>query len=58
MITEETLNSFVYETLNEGWSVTDPADFDQNIPGCPFETKELAEQAFRHYVTVNEITFE
>lgn len=57
MITEEILNSFVYETLNEGSSVTDPAEFDQNIPGCPFETKELAEQAFKNYVVANEITF-
>lgn len=58
MITQEILDSFVYKTINGEFMVTDPTEFDQVIPGCPFATKELAEEAFKNYVTVNEITFE
>jgi hypothetical protein len=58
MINQEILNSFVYETLNHEWAVTDPTSFDQVIPGGPFQTKEAAEAALIEYTKVNGITFE
>jgi hypothetical protein len=57
-ITEEIVNSFVYETMDGQFMVTDPTEFNQIIPGGPWNTKEEAEQAFKNYVNENEIEFE
>ena len=57
-ITEEIVNSFVYETMSGQFMVTDPIEFDQTIPGGPWNTREAAEQAFTTYISENEITFE
>jgi hypothetical protein len=58
MITQEILNSFIYETLDGQFMVTDPTEFDQVIPGGPWSTREEAEQAFNNYVQEKEIIFE
>ena len=58
MITQEILDSFVYQTIDGRWLVTDPTEFDQNMPGGYFETKELAEEAFKKYVEETGVTFE
>jgi hypothetical protein len=61
MITQEILDSFVYETFVNGggeWNVTDPTEFDQVLVAGPFKTKEAAEAALIEYVKVNGITFE
>ena len=49
MITQEILDTFIYQTIDGRWLVTDPTEFDQNMPGGYFETKELAEEAFKKY---------
>jgi hypothetical protein len=38
--------------------VTDPTEFDQVIPGGPWNTREEAEKAFTNYINENQITFE
>ena len=58
MITQEILNTFVYETLSGKFMVSDPLEFDQTIEGGPFETRELAESALIKYIKENEIEFE
>lgn len=58
MITQEILDSFVYETIAGEWNVTDPTEFDQVLVAGPFKTKEEANAAFIKYVKVNGITFE
>ena len=57
-ITAEIVNSFVYETMYGPFMVTDPTEFDQTIPGGPWNTREEAEQAFTNYISENQITFE
>ena len=57
-IAEEIVNSFVYETMDGQFMVTDPTEFDQVIPGGPWNTKEKAEKAFTNYIKENQITFE
>jgi hypothetical protein len=57
-ITEEIVNSFVYETMDGQFMVTDPTEFDQVIPGGPWNTREEAEKAFTNYINENQITFE
>jgi hypothetical protein len=57
-ITTEIVNSFVYETMNGQFMVTDPTKFDQVIPGGPWNSREEAEQAFNNYINENQITFE
>ena len=57
-ITAEILNSFVYETIDGQFMVMDPTEFDQTIPGGPWNTREEAEQAFTNYISENQITFE
>lgn len=57
-ISQEIKDSFVYETLDGEWLVTDPTEFDQIIPGGPWKTKEAAEAALEKYVTDHSITFE
>lgn len=58
MITQRILDTFVYEQMNGSWSVMDPMEFDQVIPGGPWETKELAEAALVEYINQNDIKFE
>lgn len=57
-LTQAIKDSFVYETLAGTWFVTDPTEFDQVIPGGPWQTKEAAEAALEKYVIDNSITFE
>lgn len=57
-LSQEIKDSFVYESLAGQWWVTDPTEFDQIIPGGPWETKEAAEAALEKYVIDNSITFE
>lgn len=58
MITQEILESFVYETLNGKFEVTDPTEFNQVLIGGPFETKKAAEAAFTEFIEKNSIEFE
>jgi hypothetical protein len=58
MITQDILDSFVYETLDGEFHVTDPTEFDQVVPGGPFKTKEEAEKAFTDYVKLQGVNFE
>ena len=58
MVTQEIINSFVYETMEGQFMVTDPTEFDQVIPGGPWATREEAEAALVAYVTDNQIAFE
>ena len=58
MITQEILDSFVYETLNGEFEVTDPTEFDQTLISGPFETKKAAEAALIKFVEKNSIAFE
>jgi hypothetical protein len=57
-ITEEIVHSFVYETTDGQFMVTDPTEFDQVIPGGPWNAREEAVQAFTNYINENQITFE
>ena len=56
-ISQEIKDSFVYETLAGEWLVTDPTDFDQIIPGGPWNTKKAAGTALQEYVVANSIQF-
>lgn len=56
-ISPEILETFIYETMLGQFTVIDPLEFDQPIPGGPFETREAAEKAFTEYVIQNEIEF-
>ena len=58
MITQEILDSFVYETVSGQFEVTDPTEFDQTLIGGPFETKKAAEAAFIKFVEDHQIEFE
>lgn len=58
MITQEIMDTFVYETANHQFMVADPTEFDQEIPGGPWNNKKEAEQAFVSFVNENEIIFE
>ena len=58
MITQEILNSFIYETLDGQFMVTDPTEFDQVVPGGPWQTRAEAEEALTKYIDENQITFE
>ena len=55
---EEIYSTFIYETLNGKFMVSDPLEFDQVLAGGPFDTEEKAREAFDAYVKENEITFE
>ena len=57
-LTDEIIDSFVYETMGGQFMVTDPTEFDQVIPGGPWNSKEEAVQSLINYVNQNEITFE
>lgn len=58
VIAPEILETFIYKTLLGEFMVSDPLEFDQPIPGGPFETREAAEKAFTDYVIQNDIEFE
>lgn len=58
MITQEILDSFVYETLDGKFEVTDPTEFDQVLVGGPFKTRQEANDAFAKFVEDNLIEFE
>jgi hypothetical protein len=57
MITQEILDSFIYETLNGEFEVTDPTAFDQILVDGPFTTKKAAEAAFIEFIEKNSIEF-
>jgi hypothetical protein len=50
-------DTFIYETMNGQFMVSDPLEFDQVLVGGPFDTEEKAKEAFDAYVKENEITF-
>ena len=56
MVSQEILNTFIYETLNGEFGVSDPIEFDQTI-GI-FATKIEAENALKEYIVREQITFE
>jgi hypothetical protein len=58
MVTQKIIDSFVYETMEGQFMVTDPTEFDQVIPGGPWPTKEDAEKALINFINENQITFE
>ncbi len=58
MITQKILDTFVYKTMDGNYLATDPTEFDQVVPGGPWETKELAEAALVEYINQNNISFE
>lgn len=55
---EAIYKTFIYKTMDGQFMVTDPAEFDQVVPGGPFETEAQAREAFDKYVKANEIVFE
>jgi len=56
MIQQEILETFIYETLNGEFGVSDPVEFDQTI-GI-FKTKIEAENALKEYIVKEQIVFE
>lgn len=56
MVKQEILDTFIYETLNGQFGVSDPTEFDQTI-GI-FSTKIEAENALKEYIVREQITFE
>lgn len=50
--------TFIYETLDGQFMVTDPLEFDQVIPGGPWNTHAEAVIAFEKYVQLHQIIFE
>jgi hypothetical protein len=56
MIAQEILDTFVYETLNGKFAVSDPTEFDQVIG--TFDTKIEAENALKEYIVTQKIEFE
>ena len=57
MITTETYKTFIYETLDGQFLATDPLEFDQIIPGGPWNTESEAIAAFDKYVQAHQIEF-
>lgn len=57
MITTKTYKTFINETLDGQFTVTDPLDFDQTIPGGPWNTEAEAIAAFDKYVQAHQIEF-
>ena len=55
-VTQEILDTFIYETLNGGFGVIDPTASDE-IVGM-FDTREAAEKAFIDFVEAQQIVFE
>lgn len=56
MINQQILDTFVFETLNGQFGVSDPTEFDQVIGY--YNTKIEAENALKEYITREEIIFE
>jgi hypothetical protein len=56
MITQEILDTFVHETLDGKFEVSNPTDFDQII-GC-YDNKVEAENVLKEYIIREEIVFE
>ena len=42
---EAIYKTFIYETTNGEFMVTDPMEFDSVVPGGPFETEAQAREA-------------
>jgi hypothetical protein len=55
---EAIYKTFIYETMNGEFMVTDPMEFDSVVPGGPFETEAQAREALERYVETNQIVFE
>lgn len=56
MVNQQILDTFIYETLDGQFSVSDPIEFDQTIGYFP--TKIEAENALKEYIIREQITFE
>ena len=56
MITQEILDTFIYQTKNGKFGVTEPVELD-SILGM-YKTYEEAEKKFREYVEKENIIFE
>ena len=56
MVSQQILDTFIYETLNGQFGVSDPTEFDQTIG--VFVTKIEAENALKEYIIREQITFE
>jgi hypothetical protein len=56
MITQEILDTFIYQTKNGEFGVTEPVELD-SILGM-YKTYEEAEKKFREYVEKENIIFE
>lgn len=56
MITQEILDTFIYQTKNGEFGVTEPVELD-SIIGM-YDTYEEAEKIFREYVEKENIIFE
>jgi hypothetical protein len=56
MITQEILDTFIYQTKNGKFGVTEPVELD-SILGM-YKTYEDAEKKFREYVEKENIIFE
>jgi len=56
MIAQEILDTFIQETMDGKFAVSDPTEFDQVIG--TFDTKIEAENALKEYTVIQKIEFE
>jgi hypothetical protein len=56
MIAQEILDTFIQETMDGKFAVSDPTEFDQVIG--TFDTKIEAENALKEYIVIQKIEFE
>lgn len=56
MVAQEILDTFVYETMDGKFGVSDPTEFDQVIGY--YDTKIEAENAFKEFIVKEKIEFE
>lgn len=56
MVAQEILDTFVYETMDGKFGVSDPTEFDQVIGY--YDTKIEAENAFKEFIVREKIEFE
>jgi hypothetical protein len=56
MVSQEILDTFVYQTNNGRFGVSDPTEFDQVIGY--YNTKIEAENALKEFITREKIEFE
>ena len=56
MIAQEILDTFIQETMDGKFAVSDPTEFDQVIG--TFDTKIESENALKEYIVIQKIEFE